>query len=57
MTKSYSYVVARDYGFAPNPFNGILTLAAVNLSFARELMWGVLLLALQIKRMETSYFI
>ena len=28
MTKSYSYVVARDYGFAPNPFNGILTLAA-----------------------------
>ena len=28
MTKSYSYVVASDYGFAPNPFNGILTLAA-----------------------------
>ena len=28
MPKSYSYVVARDYGFAPNPFNGILTLAA-----------------------------
>lgn len=23
----YSYVVARDYGFAPNPFNGICTLA------------------------------
>lgn len=27
MAKCYSYVVARDYGFAPNPFNGILTLA------------------------------
>ena len=23
----YSYVVARDYGFAPNPFHGICTLA------------------------------
>lgn len=23
----FSYVVARDYGFAPNPFNGICTLA------------------------------
>jgi len=23
----YSYIVARDYGFAPNPFNGICTLA------------------------------
>ncbi len=27
MTKLYSYVVARDYGFAPNPFFGICTLA------------------------------
>lgn len=27
MAKGYSYVVARDYGFAPNPFWGILTLA------------------------------
>lgn len=25
--KYYSYVVARDYGFAPNPFHGICTLA------------------------------
>lgn len=25
--KIYSYVVARDYGFAPNPFHGICTLA------------------------------
>lgn len=23
----FSYVVARDYGFAPNPFGGICTLA------------------------------
>lgn len=25
--KIYSYIVARDYGFAPNPFHGICTLA------------------------------
>lgn len=25
--KLYSYIVARDYGFAPNPFFGICTLA------------------------------
>jgi len=25
--KLYSYVVARDYGFAPNPFSGSCTLA------------------------------
>lgn len=27
MAKLYSYVVARDYGFAPNPFQGLCTLA------------------------------
>lgn len=27
MAKGYSYIVKRDYGFAPNPFNGVLTLA------------------------------
>ena len=27
MPKAYSYIVARDYGFAPNPFYGVLTLA------------------------------
>lgn len=27
MSKAYSYIVARDYGFAPNPFYGVLTLA------------------------------
>src|SRR6267143_4133854 len=27
MPKLYSYVVARDYGFAPNPFFGVCTLA------------------------------
>src|SRR5258708_38917575 len=25
--KIYSYVVARDFGFAPNPFHGVCTLA------------------------------
>lgn len=27
MAKAYSYIVKRDYGFAPNPFYGVLTLA------------------------------
>ena len=27
MPRAYSYIVARDYGFAPNPFYAILTLA------------------------------
>lgn len=27
MERGYSYVVARDYGFAPNPFGGICSLA------------------------------
>ena len=27
MAKAFSYVVKRDYGFAPNPFYGVLTLA------------------------------
>lgn len=27
MAKAFSYIVARDYGFAPNPFYGVLTLA------------------------------
>lgn len=27
MSKVFSYIVARDYGFAPNPFYGVLTLA------------------------------
>lgn len=28
MSRLYSYVVVRDYGFAPNPFSGTCTLAA-----------------------------
>lgn len=27
MTKIYSYVIVRDYGFAPNPYSGFCTLA------------------------------
>lgn len=27
MARCFSYIVARDYGFAPNPFHGIMTLA------------------------------
>lgn len=27
MAKGYSYIITRDYGFAPNPFGGVCTLA------------------------------
>lgn len=27
MAKGYSYIITRDFGFAPNPFYGVLTLA------------------------------
>ena len=27
MAKGYSYIITRDFGFAPNPFQGVLTLA------------------------------
>lgn len=27
MARCFSYIVARDYGFAPNPFHGVMTLA------------------------------
>ena len=27
MPRLYSYIIARDYGFAPNPFYGFCTLA------------------------------
>ena len=27
MGRGFSYIITRDFGFAPNPFHGILTLA------------------------------
>lgn len=27
MTRGFSYIITRDFGFAPNPFQGVLTLA------------------------------
>ncbi len=44
MTKIYMYVVARDFGFAPNPFHGVCTLATCKpkiRSVAREGDWVV----------------
>jgi hypothetical protein len=36
----YSYVVARDYGFAPNPFNGYCTLATCKPAIRRDAKIG-----------------
>lgn len=36
----YSYVVARDYGFAPNPFYGVCTLAACKPNIRRMAVVG-----------------
>ena len=38
--KVYSYVVARDYGFAPNPFFGICTLATCKPNIRRSALVG-----------------
>ena len=38
--KVYSYVVARDYGFAPNPFFGICTLATCKPNIRRKAAIG-----------------
>ncbi len=36
----YSYVVARDYGFAPNPFGGVCTLATCKPDIRQRAMVG-----------------
>ena len=36
----YSYVVARDYGFAPNPFYGVCTLATCKPMLRRKASIG-----------------
>ena len=40
MPKLYSYIVARDYGFAPNPFYGYCTLATCKPSIRRSASIG-----------------
>ena len=40
MPKLYSYVVARDYGFAPNPFYGFCTLATCKPEIRRTAIAG-----------------
>lgn len=44
MSKAYSYVVARDYGFAPNPFYGVLTLATCKQRIRRVAQVGDLVI-------------
>ena len=34
--KLYSYIVARDFGFAPNPFYGFCTLATCKPKIAKD---------------------
>ena len=40
MARGYSYVVRRDYGFAPNPFYGFLTLATCKPKIRRKAQVG-----------------
>lgn len=40
MAKVYVYVVARDFGFAPNPFHGVCTLATCKPIIRRTAMVG-----------------
>jgi hypothetical protein len=40
MSKVYVYVVARDFGFAPNPFHGICTLATCKPTIRRVAVLG-----------------
>jgi hypothetical protein len=40
MSKVYIYVVARDFGFAPNPFHGVCTLATCKPRIRRKALGG-----------------
>jgi hypothetical protein len=40
MTRVYLYVVARDFGFAPNPFHGVCTLATCKPAIRRTARGG-----------------
>lgn len=46
MNSIFAYVVTRDYGFAPNPFHGFLTLATCKPRIRRVAQKGDLLLGL-----------
>lgn len=46
----YSYVVARDYGFAPNPFGGVCTLATCKPEIRRRASVGDWIVGLASKR-------
>lgn len=40
MVRCFSYIVVRDYGFAPNPFHGIMTLATCKPKIRRTAQVG-----------------
>lgn len=40
MSNAYSYIIARDYGFAPNPFHGFLTLATCKPEIRKRALVG-----------------
>lgn len=40
MVKVFSYIVRRDFGFAPNPFNGFLTLATCKPDIRKSALIG-----------------
>lgn len=52
MPKVYMYVMSRDFGFAPNPFHGVCTLAACKPTIRRVAQVGDWVLGLGGRRLE-----
>lgn len=52
MPKTYCYVVKRDYGFAPNPFHGFLTLATCKPIIRRSAHVGDFLIGISPVKLE-----
>lgn len=50
----FSYVVARDYGFAPNPFGGVCTLATCKPEIRRQAAVGDWIVGLASKKDRTT---
>jgi hypothetical protein len=54
MARGFSYIVARDYGFAPNPFYGVLTLATCKPSIRKTAMVGDYVIGFSRKKYESK---
>jgi hypothetical protein len=54
MLKYYTYKVSRDYGFAPNPFNGVCTLATCKPLIRKHAEVGHYIIGLGSKQMKND---